>query len=364
MKHTPHGYAITAMALVAASAAHAQGAGVQLTGQLGAGATYFNHQTGAGSLKVLNDNVLSASWLRFSGTEDLGGGFTALFRLESGVSVDTGTPTSATKFWNRQSYVGLQVAGVGLLTLGRQFHAATDRAIRTLDVYQLAPSTPHAVPLALVAVNKYAANDSRVDNAIKYRVSIPKVLDFGASVAAGEGTAGRSYSMDVAHRGDSYEVGALYLHVDAAARIATTGQLPQEKVTAFGGNVAFGPVRPYLAYFDSSLDSTVAGRLAQKNKVLDVGVNWTVTPFLTAKAAYYDDKGTNLNGIAGRNGKKSTMVVSAQYSLSKRTELYAAGFQNRFTDGYKLDPLNIAALNRDSAASSVSGLSAGMSHSF
>jgi predicted porin len=193
---------------------------------------------------------------------------------------------------------------------------------------------------------------------------VPKVLDFGVSVAAGEGVAGRSYSMDIAHRGDNYEVGALYLHVDAAARIASTGLLPQEKVTAFGGNVAFGPVRPYLAYFDSSLDSTVAGRLTQKNKVLDVGVNWSVTSLATIKAAYYDDKGTNLNGIAGRNGKKKTTIVSGQYLLSKRTEMYAAVFQNSFTDGYKLDPVNQAALNRNAAASSVRGFSVGMSHSF
>ena len=89
-----------------------------------------------------------------------------------------------------------------------------------------------------------------------------------------------------------------------------------------------------------------------------------MTDLVNLKLAYNDDRGTNLNNTAGRDGKKTTIVTSAQYLLSKRTDLYVAAFQNRFADGYKLETLNISALNRDPKASSVTGYSAGITHRF
>lgn len=368
MTTTSHRLALAGLAIAAAGAAHAQGSSVEISGQLGAGATSLNHQTGGGSLKLLNDNLIATSYLRFGGTEDMGGGVAALFRLEAGVGLDTGAAggngAGGAKFWNRQSWVGLRSGNLGVVTLGRQFHAASDRALRTFDVYNLAGSSLHVVPLALFGVNRFSGNDTRADNSVKFRTAVPGVLDFGVSVAAGEGTSGRSYSTDLAHGGTNYEVGVFYVHYDAATRVAATGLLPEHEVLGIGGNVTLGPVRPYLAYYDSSLDSTVAGRLTQKNKIIAAGINWTVLPLVNLKAAYYDDKGTSLNGIAGRDGKKRTFVVSGQYFLSKRTELYAAAFQNRFSDGYKLEAVNLAALNRNPAASSVNGYSAGIRHSF
>ena len=342
---------------------------VQLSGQIGAGATYLNHQGAADSAsKQLTDNLTSTSWIRLSGSEDLGDGLRAIFRLESAVAADTGsaggTGVGGSKFWNRQSWVGLRMGRAGTVTLGRQFHAAIDRAIRTLDVFAVGQSSPHVVPLGLFGVNRFAANDSRVDNSIKYRVNLPGALDFGASVAAGEAVSGRSYSADIAHQNENYEIGAAYVHINAPTRIAATGFLPTHSVWAIGGNVKFGPVRPYLAYFDSRLDSTSASGRTQRNKIVDVGVAWNIVPLVTLKAAYYRDKGTSLNGVNGRDGTKQTLVVTGFYLLSKRTELYASLFQNRFGEGYKLDPVNIAALNRNPNEATVSGTSVGIRHSF
>lgn len=364
MNHQPLRCAVAVTALSAAFATWAQDSTVQISGRLGSAATYFNHQTGRGSLKTLGDSLLAGSYLRFGGREDLGGGLAAVFRLESGVALDTGGAGSSTKFWNRQSWVGLQLGKAGVVTLGRQFHTGTDLAIESFDVYQLAGSGSHMVPLALIASNRYSANDTRVDNSIKYRVAVPEILDFGASVGAGEGVIGKSYSADISHHGSNYELGAYYMQFDAPTRIASTGALPREKIWAVGGNLKLGSVRPYLAYYDISLDSTVAGRPAQKNKLTHVGVHWSAASQVSLKLAYYDDKGTSLNGIAGRNGKKQTVIASAEYLLSKRTNLYVAAFQNRFTNGYKLETLNITALNRDPNASLVTGYSAGITHRF
>lgn len=341
----------------------------KVSGRLGAGTTLLNHQTGGGTSESLTDNLLETSWLRLSGSADLSGGMGALFRLETGVATDTGaaggTGSGGSKFWNRQSWVGMRLPdSTGVVTLGRQFHAGADRAIRTYDVYHLQGSSIQVVPLALFGVNRFNGSDSRVDNSIKYRLSVPSVLELGASVGASEGSVGKSESFDVAHAGQHYEIGLSYLHYDAPTRIASTGQLPQHQVIALGGNVQVGTVQAFLAGYGSKLDSTVAGRLKQKNKVMALGLDWRIIPVVSLKTAWYGDKGETLDGVAGRDGHKNTWVASAQYLLTQQFELSLTAFENKFSGGYRVEPVNIAALGRDPKASSVAGASAGLRFSF
>src|SRR5476649_216248 len=74
-----------------------------------------------GSVTKLTGGVASASRLGFKGTEDLGGGLSALFVLEEGVLIDTGAQDSTGQAFNRQSYVGLSSKTAGTITLGRQY---------------------------------------------------------------------------------------------------------------------------------------------------------------------------------------------------------------------------------------------------
>lgn len=62
-----------------------------------------------------------ASRLGFRGTEDLGGGNRAYFKLETGISADNGIQTNATQFWNRESYVGLGSDHWGSVQVGSQY---------------------------------------------------------------------------------------------------------------------------------------------------------------------------------------------------------------------------------------------------
>ena len=366
-------FAATALALAMSAAASAQTANVELAGQLGISITHKNNQTGGGSLNDVGDNTLAGSWFRISGSENLGGGMRVLFRLESSVALDTGNSgaPAAGKFFNRQAWIGLETGRSGAITVGRQFHAATDRAIRSFDVFNLAGSNLHVTPLALFGVNRYGtapANDSRVDNSIKYRVGVPGVVDaavsYGLGEVAGNGTLGKSYSGEISSTTKMYSVGALAYRVNAPAAIAATGAVPRHTTWGVGGNVTFGTIRPYLAWYDTKLDNTTAGRLTQTNKILHVGVSWRGLGATTLSGGYYHDKGTSLNGIAGRNGVKDTIVLGADYAMSKRTSLTAAAFKNSFKDGYMLEAVNIAGLGRNPTASSVTGFSLGMRHSF
>jgi predicted porin len=106
----------------------------------------------------LTSGGLSGSRLGFSGTEDLGGGLSAVFKLEGGLAVDTGTP-DALKF-NRESYVGL-AGGFGEVRFGKNWTAYDDIAFNTNPVFDsvFAPTN---------IWNAYALYDGNPNNGIKY----------------------------------------------------------------------------------------------------------------------------------------------------------------------------------------------------
>jgi predicted porin len=86
--------------------------------------------TSAAPSGKLNAVSSDASRLGFRGTEDLGGGASAYFKLEHGLQVDTGANTSATQFWNRETFVGLSSKRFGAVQLGSQFTPAVFSSAR------------------------------------------------------------------------------------------------------------------------------------------------------------------------------------------------------------------------------------------
>jgi predicted porin len=354
--------------LLASPPAIAQPAGsVQMYGSITAAVIHKSNQTGGSSLSEVGNSLLSASYFGLRGSEDLGGGLGASFRLESALATDTGgagsTVAGTSKFWGRQSFVGLNVGQTASLTLGRQFHAATDRVIRTLDVNNVAGTSLHTTPLALFGVNRFAGNDGRADDSAKLRLNGPMGLQAGASFGADDG-AGRSSTLDLAQVTDTYSVAAWLAEFNSPNLIATTGKRPRHALWGVGGNLRLGPVRLYVHWLDSDLEASVANRPNQTNRLLHLGANWQASDLVTVKAAWYQDDGKALNGVVGRDGKKETLVLSAEYFLSKRTSLHAALASNRFDGGYRLEPTNLAGLGRDTNASSTRALTAGIRHDF
>jgi predicted porin len=348
----------------------AQAGAVQIYGSLAVAVSHRNHQVGNASLTDQSNSQLFNSYLGFRGTEDLGGGLSAMFRLEGALAPDVGnmgaTVAGNSKFYNRQSHVGLNMGSAGTLTLGRQFHAGVDRAVQSLDVYNLAGSSLFSTPLAVFGGNRYVGNDSRVDNSLKYRINLPAGLTVGASKGLGEqadSSGGGSWSLDVAQITPRYALGVYTMNYRSPNTIAATGARPTYQVWGLGGNVDVGFGRLYVHYMNNEADATTATGVSTVNRISVLGLSVPVGA-TTLKAAWTHDKAKGLNGVAGRDGAKDTLVMSAEYAFSRRTSVHAAYFLNRFKDGYKLDPVNLAALGRDPAASSVAMVSVGMRHDF
>lgn len=106
-----------ALALAAGSA---WSQGVVISGIADAAARSVSNE-GRGSVKSQVSGSNSTSRLIFRATEDLGGGMSAGVHLEHGISLDTGTPASATQFFDRRSTVSLSGQTWGEVRLGRDF---------------------------------------------------------------------------------------------------------------------------------------------------------------------------------------------------------------------------------------------------
>ncbi|MGJ9416595.1 porin [Massilia sp. CMS3.1] len=74
----------------------------------------------AGTVNKIGSGMGSYSRIGFRGSEEIGGGMTALFTLENGHRLDTGEVDAAGSMFNRQAFVGIK-GKAGMVTIGRQY---------------------------------------------------------------------------------------------------------------------------------------------------------------------------------------------------------------------------------------------------
>jgi len=129
-------------------------------------------------------------WLGFRGSEDLGGGMRAYFKLEHGFSNDTGAQAGqGTQFWNRETYVGLGSAMLGSIQIGSQFTPSLWMTGR-LDPYRrsnagaIMPMFQQAPPLA-----GWLGYTAQFNNSIQYITPSLGGVQIKLLTAASEGVA-------------------------------------------------------------------------------------------------------------------------------------------------------------------------------
>ena len=66
---------------------------------------------------------------------------------------------------------------------------------------------------------------------------------------------------------------------------------------------------------------------------LYTGLTYQATPRLALTGAYYYSDAKNINGFEGNRGKRHAAVLLAEYSLSKRTQVYGTVDFNRTSGG-------------------------------
>ena len=107
-----------------AMSAHAQSS-VTLYGVIDAGLVYTNNQGGHSAWQetsAATENTVFG----LKGSEDLGGGLQAVFKLENGFNLNNGTQFNSGDAFGEQAYVGLQSSQFGTVLIGRQFDSVND----------------------------------------------------------------------------------------------------------------------------------------------------------------------------------------------------------------------------------------------
>lgn len=343
-------FAASAIAL-ACQSAFAQSS-VTLYGVADVSVRYLTNANANNDGKVFMTNgAVTNSRFGLKGTEELGGGLKAVFRLESGVELQNGQYSDTQRQFNRAAYVGL-ANQYGAVTLGRQKTPLFDMLGDVYDPLTVGNYFENAwLPVALGA-GLYA------DNAVKYTgtfggLTLGAMYSFGTnSTATGAGGfsgqvpghmgAGNMYGFTA-----SYTVGPL--SIDGGYQQNSDNASNKQKIWNANVVYAIGPAKVYVGYLHSTDDTGfVDSVLAQRNLVAGVdilkgsgrrddgpfgGVTWQVTPALLLTGAFYYDhmKNAAIGGGATGSGNRYTGVALAEYALSKRTEVYGTVDFNKVT---------------------------------
>ena len=360
------------LGLLSTSAAMAQST-VTLYGLVDAG---FNHVTGLrnGSFNGLASGIMEGSRFGMRGTEDIGGGYKAIFTLENRLELDTGSVTNrpnsgnqlpdrvgstvnanlpvglagtplalatisalnnaigtnafgvnlAGNLFDRQAFAGL-VTPFGAFTLGRQYtpgylvSAAFDAS---LTQSSLAAGQVASLP---------AAFDIRLSNTLQYGIQangVTATLMYGAGEVAGNNSAGRFFGGMAMYKGDGFSVG--FGHNEKK------NEFGQKSLTnnVLGATVGIGPgtlygqyttikdenpsgLSPFFVTAGPVFQNAYNVAFRQDAKLMHIGYRLTsgVHTIVTAFNRLDDKRAVNAD--------TDSYGVTYTYALSKRTNLNA-----------------------------------------
>jgi predicted porin len=110
---------------VAAESNLSSASNVTMYGIVDVAVTRVDHLPG-GAKTYMRSGPKDGNRLGFMGSEDLGGGTKAIFKLEAGFNTDDGTAGQAGSLFNRAAFIGLTNNKLGTLTMGRQYSSYFD----------------------------------------------------------------------------------------------------------------------------------------------------------------------------------------------------------------------------------------------
>ncbi|MCA8057357.1 MULTISPECIES: porin [Burkholderia cepacia complex] len=148
---------------------------------------------------TMSSSIMQGNRLGFRGTEELGGGYQAIFVLENDFEIGTGALGQGGNLFGRQAYVGV-ASPYGTVTIGRQYDSGVD---------YIGPITGVVGngTFALLGndINNFG-NTYRVNNAVKFTSNTYSGFKFGGLYSAG-GVAGSFGTNSIYSAGASHSNG-------------------------------------------------------------------------------------------------------------------------------------------------------------
>ena len=372
----------------------------------GANPTGSNSRIGT-SRGMMNGGESQSRW-GIKGSEDLGGGNKAFFRLESAFSLGTGSvstsglagggnhPVGAInngamiadtalngQLFNRMALVGLSNTDQGAVTFGRQYSLQLDIIASTNGYDPVNAQMFSPINFSGSYGGGGATDNSRVDNAIKYSKKIGNFnvnAMYGMGGMAGAPSARSNAQANVGYEGDAFgvqlamqqandttnlspnaapnTVTAQYVNLTsylAALRYQATEQLALKagyermQISApsnYGADQSIGQLYGYNVALSASPFT------GQKNiNVFWLGANYQVSSAVKASVGFYDAQTPAYVGTGstpGATGDDKYYSAMVEYYLSKKTNLYAAFMLDKKSGGLLVSatgPGSIATFN-------------------
>ncbi len=384
-------------ALSAPVAAFAQASNVQIYGRLNVGLDNYQAKgasNGSADFKARYRQFDQGSRLGVRGNEDLGGGLKAIFQIESGVNVDTGSAstqsgsanTSAGTFASRDSYVGLE-GGFGRLTMGRQAVYYGNGVIEQVTANYANISSAFFSG----TLSRIGGPTARTNNVFAY--TTPTMGGVNGTVwyspnseaaTAGQQTNGKLYGFTVCYSGIvnvQFDFGKNKKQTDLTVPTGTAaGDVTGVKL-GVGWPYAPGAQIAVIVIQNKQKDATsAAGFTAQNDSIKQrgVGVAWEhVFGNIQAlaevakinKATGCTESAAPNAGVSGSTCDQSdanSIMVGAKYLLSKRTGAYVTynKITNKANANLDFSSAGYSAVNTLPAGSDPRVWAIGLMHNF
>ena len=271
--------------------------------------------------------------LGFKGTEDLGNGLKAIFQLEMRYEPDTGTLESGSRpLFQGQSRVGL-TGGFGTLRVGRGLTAFQESSIAFEPFHGIPSPAGFQADLTVAGytsdpLSPTGNSANRFSNAVWYNSPEFMGIQINTTIATKEANNGvkvdgRGTALNPQYpalvggpvaSANPYSISATWKNGPGALMLAAERNAVESTVQQFAGYVMVMPVTK-LMFSITRQDQSHTRVLNQNTKAWVLGANHTI------------GAGKILAGIGAKStdglAKVKQMTLGYEYSLSKRTYIYA-----------------------------------------
>jgi predicted porin len=366
---------------------------------------------GAGNYSV-NRMQSSTSNFGMRGTEDLGGGLSTIFQLESGMGVDDGTltggPAAANRFFNRNTRVGLSSRTLGTFFAGswdsasawshlgltngvRNPYAGDSSAIFVTPGFNVTHSvtadtrtntssdatfnrrqgnslqywTPNWAGLSMRLAYSLPEGEKSAANGTKYK---PSVAGFGAEYVTGGLMLRYAYQQQNDYFGVAWIGSNSAANPDAAGSTATGSKDTNHRLLARYNVTQSWTVQGTFDRVEYSADGVAAGGINNYSRNA-----WAaLVQFREGPHTVWGNYGMASDGSCSRSGTAgcdttdlgaASWALGYRYDFSKRTDVFTSVYQmrNRANGQYGVFPRSVAGI---APGNTQTGLTVGIEHSF
>ena len=313
--------ALAVVGTLVAPVAMADTSNVNVYGQVNLSLDMVKSGETGGSVSA-NQVSSNESRLGFKGSEDLGGGVSAIFQIESDIAAD-GT-AGGSVLASRNTFGGLKSDVAGSLTLGKQ-DTPYKISTRNLDLFG-----------GTIADNRSLMGDSgaldlRATDSINYMS--PSMGGFSIAAAYAMGAEGATTTAQSKGKllsiAGMYDMGPFYATIaqEKVTRGSATGQFPgatgdSDKAFKLGGGFKMDM---FAVNAVVEAIKSVSGGGATENKVRNIYVagQFNITSSDAIKLAITKMGNDKKDGVTQTDTGARQMSVGYDHNLSKRTTVYA-----------------------------------------